>query len=88
MIQIEIPINHPTGLHARPAAQFVNAAKAFSARIAVRHDGREADAKSILSIMALGLKNQCTVTILADGPDENDAINRLKALIESNFAEG
>ena len=88
MQEINVTINHPTGLHARPAAVFVNTAKKFTARIVVAHDGKEADAKSILNIMALGVKSETTVTIRADGPDEADALEQLAALIESNFGEG
>ena len=88
MQEINVTINHPTGLHARPAAVFVNTAKKFTARVTVIHNGKEADAKSILNIMALGVKSETTVTIRADGPDEADALEQLAALIESNFGEG
>ena len=88
MNEIEVTIKHETGLHARPAALFVNTAKKFASRITVSHGGKEADAKSILSVMGLGVKSEAAVVICADGPDESDAIQQLKALVESNFGEG
>jgi phosphocarrier protein HPr len=88
MQEIQVTIKHPTGLHARPAAVFVNTAKKFTARVTVKHNNKEADAKSILNIMALGVTAETTVTIRADGPDEADALQQLAALIESNFGEG
>jgi phosphocarrier protein len=88
MVQSEVVISDPTGLHARPAAVFVQAAKGFTSRITVRYDGKEADAKSIMSIMAMGIKNECTISLTAEGADETEAIRKLKSLIESNFTEG
>jgi phosphocarrier protein HPr len=88
MVQNDVTITDATGLHARPAAALVQAAKGFSSRIALRIDGREADAKSIMGIMSLGIKSACSATLLADGLDENEAVSKIKSLIETNFAEG
>jgi phosphocarrier protein HPr len=88
MNEMEIKVNHATGLHARPAAMFVQAAKVFSSKITVSYEGKSADAKSIMGIMSLGIKSEAVFILSADGADENDAVAKLKSLVESNFAEG
>ena len=87
MTTIDINVNDPTGLHARPAAQFVQAAKAFSSKITVTFNGKECDAKSIMGIMTLAIKSQSVITVAADGADEAQAVEKLKQYVESNFAE-
>jgi phosphocarrier protein HPr len=88
MLETEIKVIHPTGLHARPAALFVQAAKVFASKITIGYDGKSADAKSIMGIMSLGIKSETVFKLSAEGADEIDAIAKLKALVESNFAEG
>ena len=88
MVEAEVAVKHPTGLHARPAALFVQASKGFSSKISVGFDGRTADAKSIMGIMSLGIKCEAVIRLSAEGPDESEAVGKLKSLIESNFAEG
>jgi phosphotransferase system HPr (HPr) family protein len=66
----------PTGvdLHARPAAEFVRAAMQFSARIVVSMGARDADAKSLLSVLALGAKGGTALRLRADGDDAPAAV--------------
>jgi phosphotransferase system HPr (HPr) family protein len=64
-------------LHARPAAQFVRAAMGFRARIAVGADGREADAKSLLSVLSLGARRGTTLWLRAEGDDAVLAVDAL-----------
>ncbi|HET6506940.1 MAG TPA: HPr family phosphocarrier protein [Baekduia sp.] len=68
-------------LHARPAAAFVRAAMAFEASVTIAADDREADAKSLLSVLALGAKAGTSVTLRADGPDAARAVDTLGELI-------
>lgn len=68
------------GLHARPAARFVQAAKQFSAEIVVVKDGREANAKSPLRLMALAAKKGEEISIRASGEDAEEAVETLAAL--------
>jgi phosphocarrier protein len=75
------------GLHARPAALFVQTAKRFTCNVLCTKDGREADAKSILGILTLGANKGAVVTIRAEGEDEADAVAALKRLVEDNFGE-
>jgi phosphocarrier protein HPr len=68
-------------LHARPAADFVRTALGFAAHIAVAADGREADAKSLLAVLALGAKGGSELRLTADGDDAGPAINALAGCV-------
>jgi phosphotransferase system HPr (HPr) family protein len=90
MEKIRLIVNHPVGLHARPAAQFVKLASQFQSDIAVTNltsNGNPANAKSILSVLTLGVNKGFEIEVAANGPDEAQAIAGLKALVESNFGE-
>lgn len=78
-----VELVNETGLHARPAADFVKTAAKYDA--AVRVNG--VDAKSLLGIMALALPKGATVTIEASGDDARDAVDALEALVRSGFGE-
>lgn len=87
MQEVSIVVQHKVGLHARPAALFVQAAKKFKSSILVIKDDTEANAKSILSILTLGANQGCVITIRATGEDEEMAVQVLKELVENNFGE-
>ena len=87
MPEITLTIHHEVGLHARPAALFVQTAKQFNGDIRVTHGEKEANAKSILSVLALGAEQGAVITIRADGEDANQALEALEALVENNFRE-
>jgi phosphocarrier protein HPr len=90
MVETTISINHSIGLHARPAALFVQTAKRFSSNIMVRNltmNGKFVDAKSIIMVLTLGVLKDHEIVIQTDGPDEANASAALTALIESNFGE-
>ena len=72
------------GLHARPAAQFVKAAKGFSSDIVVVKGEKEANAKSSLKIMTLGAKKGDSVIIRAEGEDAEEAVEALAELISAD----
>jgi phosphocarrier protein HPr len=82
-----LTLHHKTGLHARPAAAFVQTAKKFKSDIKVSHDGREANAKSILTVLTLGANQGAVITIRAEGEDAAEALAALTALVEDNFGE-
>ena len=64
----------PAGLHARPAARFVQAASRFESRIVIRHDGHEADAKSLIALLGLAIRPSSEIVLAAEGPDADAAI--------------
>jgi len=85
--EIALTIRHEVGLHARPAALFVKTANRCKSRITVEKDGQEVNAKSILSVLTLGVGQGAVVTIRAEGEDEMEAIEALRELVMSNFGE-
>ncbi|MGB9678464.1 MAG: HPr family phosphocarrier protein [Thermoanaerobacteraceae bacterium] len=87
MTEKVIEIKNKTGLHARPAALFVQTASKFSSQIWVEKDNKKVNAKSIMGIMSLGVSQGSTVTLSADGDDEEAAIKALVDLIDSKFGE-
>ena len=90
MEKICLIVNHPVGLHARPAAQFVKMASQYQSNITVANlasGGSPTNAKSILSVLTLGVNKGSAIEVAAEGPDEAQAIAALKALVESNFGE-
>jgi len=77
MPEIRLVVIDPTGLHARPAARFVQAASRFASRIVIRQAGREADAKSLSGLLGLTLRPATEITVAAEGPDAADALAAL-----------
>ena len=75
------------GLHARPATFLIQKANEFKSSIWIEKDERRVNAKSLLGVLSLGVAKDTTISIIADGPDEVDAVDTLCALINSDFAE-
>jgi phosphocarrier protein len=82
-----VTVVNQLGMHARAAAKFVHLATRFEARVRVARDGREMDGKSIMGILLLAAARGSTITISADGDDEQDAVRALVALVASGFGE-
>jgi len=87
MPEITLTVHHKVGLHARPAALFVQTAKQFNCNVKVTHGEREANAKSILGVLTLGANQGAVITIRAEGENAEQALTALEALVESNFGE-
>lgn len=87
MPEIDIIINHPEGLHARPAAQLVKTAQQFQADITISMGNWKADAKSILEILTLGANQGSEIYVSAEGEDAEQAIEAIRELIETNFGD-
>ena len=90
MESIILTVNHPVGLHARPAAQFVQTASTFDSEITVANKTKESaavNAKSILSVLTLGVHQGFEIEITAEGDDAGDALKALEALVADNFGE-
>ena len=81
--ETEVALPATVDLHARPAADFVRTAMRFSARIVVAAGGREADAKSLLSVLALGAKAGTTLRLSAEGGDADVALETLSGCVAS-----
>ena len=75
------------GMHARAAAKFVRIATRYQARVRVARDAREMDGKSIMGILLLAAARGTSITISAEGADEDEAVQALVALVESGFGE-
>lgn len=87
MQEISVIVHNQVGLHARPAALFVQIAMAHQSKITVVKGEKTGNAKSILSILALGVNQDDRITIQADGPDEGEALEKLAKLVEDDFGE-
>ena len=87
MKQIELVINNPSGLHARPAKMFSNLAKQFSCDIHITNADKKANAKSVISVLTLGVHAGTSVTIEANGDDEEEAITALETAISNGLGE-
>ncbi len=86
----DILVTHPVGLHARPAAEFVKTAGKFPCNIMACNlttAGKTVNAKSILSVLTLGVQQGHTIRIETDGEKEVEAMTALKDLIQANFGE-
>jgi len=75
--ELTLTVSDPAGLHARPAARFVQAASRFESHIVIRHGGREADAKSLIALLGLVIRLSSEIVLAADGPDAEAAIAAL-----------
>ncbi len=83
-------VENEVGLHARPASLFIRTAAEFTCKIMVKNKTRDTsfvDAKSILSVMGLAVKQGHEIELTFDGDDEEKALAQMAELIESNFAE-
>ncbi len=87
MKSCEVTIKNSVGLHARPATFFIQKANSFKSSIWVEKDDRRVNAKSLLGVLSLGIVKGMTITLIADGTDEDAALEGLAALIDSGFAE-
>lgn len=83
MVERSVEVQLETGLQARPAAQFVQEANRFAADLFLEKDGKRINAKSIMGLMSIAVTKGETVTLIADGPDEEIALNELSSFITS-----
>ena len=83
----EATVQNQVGLHARPATFFIQKANEFKSSIWVEKDDRRVNAKSLLGVLSLGITSGTTIRIIADGTDENAAVEALVKLVESGFTD-
>ena len=83
----EVSVKNQVGLHARPATFFIQKANEFKSSVWVEKEERRVNAKSLLGVLSLGIVGGTTIRIMADGSDEEQAVEGLVKLVESGFAE-
>lgn len=80
-------MQNPQGLHARPAANFVRAANAFESDIRIMHKGKTVNAKSMIEMMLAAISQGEIITMVAEGPDESEAIRALADFLSTGQEE-
>jgi phosphocarrier protein HPr len=87
MPEVTLIVKNKVGLHARPAALFVQTAKQFQSEIKVKKDEKAANAKSILSVLTLGIDENAQIKVEAVGDDAQKALDAISKLVNDNFGE-
>lgn len=87
MPEATVTLRNPTGLHARPAKVFAKAAAALPAEVVVMKDGREVNAKSVLSVLTLDCHQGDEIVIRTTGDGADEALAGLVQLVESGLGE-
>jgi len=88
LIERDFEIKNKLGLHARAAAKLVHTAARFASDIKIRKGDERVDGKSILGILLLAAGRGSTITVIAQGPDEAEAVEAIRDLIDRKFDEG
>ena len=83
----EVLVQNQVGPHARPATFFIQKANEYKSSIWVEKEERRVNAKSLLGVLSLGIVGGTSIRIIADGPDEEEAVENLVDLVKSGFAE-
>lgn len=87
MKEHDLTIHNPTGLHARPAKVFVNTAKQYKSDIRVQHGEKKANAKSLISMLTLGVECGSEIRLIVDGADEEEALAALVTAVADGLGE-
>ena len=87
MTSRKITILNRAGIHARPAALIVQTAGTFGAQVYLEKNGIKINAKSIMGIITLGAAYKTSLTVIADGDDETEAVSAIARLFETRFEE-
>lgn len=83
----DVTVQNQVGLHARPATFFIQKANEYQSSIWVEKEERRVNAKSLLGVLSLGIIGGTSIKVIADGSDEQSAVDDLVKLVESGFAE-
>ena len=87
MVERMVTIRNRAGMHARPAALLVKTASEFESRIFIEKDSERVNGKSIMGVITLGATYNTPLKIIADGPDETQALDAIQKLFENRFEE-
>ena len=83
----DVTVQNQVGLHARPATFFIQKANEFKSSIWIEKEERRVNAKSLLGVLSLGIVGGTDIKVIADGVDEQNAVDALVRLVDSGFAE-
>ncbi len=83
----DVLVENQVGLHARPATFFIQKANEFKSTVWVEKEERRVNAKSLLGVLSLGIVGGTVIRIIADGADEQKAVESLVSLVQSGFTE-
>ena len=86
MISRDVTIKNSVGLHARPATFFIQKANSYKSSIWVEKEDCRVNAKSLLGVLSLGIVKGTEITLIADGPDEANAVEGLVSLVNDELA--
>jgi phosphocarrier protein len=86
-VELVIKVQNEDGLHARPAGILAKAVSQFTSKVELSVSGKKINAKSIMSIMSLGLKGGDEILFSAEGDDAVSALDQIKKLFENNFQD-
>ena len=87
MVSRSVTIQNSVGLNARPATFFIQKANSYKCSIWVEKEDCRVNAKSLLGVLSLGIVKGTTITLIADGADETEAVSGLVELVNSGFAD-
>jgi len=87
MVERIVTIRNRAGMHARPAALLVKTASSFTSQISIEKDSERVNGKSIMGVITLGATYNTPLKIVADGPDEMEAVDALQKLFDNRFEE-
>ena len=87
MVERMVTIRNRAGMHARPAALLVKTASEFESRIYIEKDSERVNGKSIMGVITLGATYNTPLKLVAEGPDETQALDALEKLFENRFEE-
>jgi len=87
MVERTVTIRNRAGMHARPAALLVKTASSFASQISIEKDSERVNGKSIMGVITLGATFNTPLKIIAEGPDEAEAVDAIQKLFDSRFEE-
>ncbi len=87
MITREVTVRNRAGVHTRPASLIVRTAARFKSEFFIQKDGYEINGKSIIGVMTLAADQGSTLTLVFDGPDQEQAAQAIEELFEQGFGE-
>ena len=87
MVERIVTIRNRAGMHARPAALLVKTASSFASQISIEKDSERVNGKSIMGVITLGATFNTPLKIIAEGPDESEAVDAIQRLFDNRFEE-